>query len=370
MSTSIATVDLDAIASNVRALDALAGSAQTCAVVKADGYGHGSVPVACAALDAGATWLAVAQVAEAGVLRTAGVDAPILLLSEPGPEEIDAALAMRLHLTVYREETIDTISSRATTVGTAPVPVHLKIDTGMRRVGCEPSRAVELAGRIAGADGVVLAGTMTHLARADEPEVSTTDEQLDRFDDALASMQSAGIDPGLRHAANSAGTIAHPRARYDLVRVGIALYGVPPARSMAGMADLRPALRWTAPVRFVKRVAAGDGISYGHRLTVASDIVVATIPVGYADGLRRRLGSVGGAVLIGGRRCPILGVVTMDQIVVGCGPEDSVEVGDEAVLIGSQGDESITADDVAGLLDTIGYEVVCDLSARVERRYV
>ncbi len=369
MSASTATVDLAAVASNVRRLGAVADGAATCAVVKADGYGHGSVPVARAALDAGATWLGVAQVDEARTLRSAGIDVPILVLSEVGMHEIDAALAMRLHLVVYRAASIDAVAARAVAVGAPPATLHLKVDTGMRRVGCEPADAVDLARRIVDRPGVSLAGTMTHLACADEPDRSTTDHQLDRFEQVLDALVAAGIDPGIRHAANSAGTIAHPRSRYDLVRVGIALYGIPPAPALADDIALTPALRWSTAVRHVKRVAAGESVSYGHRHSFGSDTVVATVPVGYADGVRRRLGLAGGQVLIGGHRRRIVGVVTMDQLVVDCGPDTAVAVGDEVVLLGTQGAETIAADEMAGLLDTIGYEVVCGISARVERRY-
>mgnify|MGYP000029406228 CR=1 FL=1 len=369
MGASTAHVDLGAIAQNISTLRSISAPAAVCAVVKADGYGHGSVPVARGALEAGATFLGVAQIDEARALRSAGIDAPVLVLSEPGLGDIDHALAMALHLVAHRPETIDAIEARAATLGVPPVPVHLKVDTGMRRVGCEPGDAVALAERIATARSLRLAGTMTHLARADEPDAPTTDEQLDRFEHVLAGLAERGIDPGIRHAANSAGAIAHPRARYDMVRVGIATYGIPPAPGMRDLPELHPALRWTSSVRHVKSVSAGESVSYGHRHTFDADTVVATIPVGYADGYRRRLGLVGGEVLIGGRRCPVVGVVTMDQFVVDCGPDSAVGVGDEVVLIGAQGSERITADDLAGLLDTIGYEVVCDLSSRVERTY-
>lgn len=369
MAASTAHIDLGAIGHNVSLLDEIVSPAVVCAVVKADGYGHGSVPVADAALRAGATSLGVAQVGEARVLRAAGIDAPILVLSELAPAEIDAALAMELELVVHRPETIAAIAARATALGVQPVPLHLKVDTGMRRIGCEPTEAVGVAERIVAAESVRLAGTMTHLARADEPDDPTTDAQLDRFDGVLADMADRGIDPGVRHAANSAGAIAHPRARHDMVRVGIATYGIPPSPGMADLPALRPALRWTSSVRHVKSVSAGESVSYGHRHRFDHDTVVATVPVGYADGFRRRLGLVGGVVLIGGRRRPVVGVVTMDQFVVDCGPDAVVEVGDEVVLIGGQGSERITADDMAGLLDTIGYEVVCDISARVDRTY-
>ena len=370
MTASVATIDPAAIAHNTRTLAEMAEPAIMCAVVKADGYGHGSVTVARAALDAGAGWLAVAQVEEARVLRAAGIEAPVLVLSEPRPDEVDTALALGLRLVVYRPETIDVLSARAEALGVPVVRCHLKIDTGMRRVGCEPHDATTVAGMVTGAARLHLEGTMTHLAVADDPSARpTTDGQLDRFEAVLEELRSAGIDPGIRHAANSAATISVPRARYDLVRAGIALYGIPPSPALAGAADLRPTLRWTAAVSLTKAVAAGEAVSYGHRHTFPRDTVVATVPVGYADGVRRRLGLVGGEVLIGGRRRPIVGVVTMDQLVVDCGPGgDGVEVGDEVVLLGRQGDDEITAAEIGARLDTIGYEVVCAISSRVERR--
>jgi alanine racemase len=366
---SEAIVDLDAVAHNVRTVSSFAGSAAVCAVVKADGYGHGSIPVAGAALGAGATWLAVAQVGEARTLRAAGIEAPILVLAEPRPDELDAALTTGLQLVVYRAETVDAISARATTLGVPSVDVHLKVDTGMRRVGCEPSTAVALARHITGMRDLRLAGTMTHLALADEPDDPATEHQLDVFEAVLADLAAAGIDPGVRHAANSAGAIAFPRSRFDMIRAGIALYGIPPAPTLDGAVDLRPALRWRTTVSFVKEVAAGERVSYGHRHVFERDTVVATVPVGYADGVRRRLGLVGGEVLVGGRRRPIVGVVTMDQLVVDCGPGATVAVGDEVVLIGAQGDEAVTAAEWGALLDTIGYEIVCGITARVPRRH-
>ena len=368
---SVADVDLDAIAHNVHVLAGLAGDAQVCAVVKADGYGHGAVAVARAALGAGATWLGVAQLQEARVLRGAGIDAPLLVLSECGtePDDLDLAIAAGLHLVAYRPAFLDAVSARAAEVGVSGVPVHLKVDTGMRRVGCEPHQAAELARRIVDDPRLRLAGTMTHLAVADEPGNPGTDVQLGRFEAVLAELEAAGIDPGLRHAANSAATMLHPRAHLDMVRAGIAVYGIPPAPVLSGVAPLRPAMRWTSAVRFVKPVGRGEGVSYGHRHVFEEPTIVATVPVGYADGYRRRLGLVGGAVLIRGRRCPIVGVVTMDQLVVDVGAVDDVEVGDEVVLLGAQGDDEISATEMALLLDTIGYEVTCAVSPRVPRRH-
>ena len=364
MTASTATVDLDAIGHNIRTLADAAGGAMVCAVVKADGYGHGSVRVARAALDAGADWLAIAQVGEARALRAAGIEAPVLLLTEPRPDELEAAFALGLRIVLYRPETIDAVAARAAELGVATVRCHLQVDTGMRRVGCEPEDTVDRARQIVGAGRLMLEGTMTHLARADEPDDPTTDHQLDRFDQVLSDLWDAGIDPGIRHSANSAGTLTSARSRYDLVRVGIATYGIPPALALRDAADLRPALRWHSTVSFVKQVRAGEKISYGHHHTFERDTVVATVPVGYADGLRRRLGLSGGALLVGGRRRPIVGVVTMDQLMVDCG-DLPVRVGDAVELLGP----TLTAEDWAARLGTIAYEVVCGIGPRVPRRY-
>jgi len=365
---SVADVDLDAVAHNVAVLAERVSGAQVCAVVKADGYGHGAVPVARAAVAAGATWLAVAQVEEGRALRAAGIEAPLLVLSEPDPSSLDVALACGMHVTAYRPAFLDALAERAGALGAPAAPVHLKVDTGMRRVGCEPHEAADLARRIADDPRLRLAGTMTHLAVADEPGNLGTDAQLGRFEAVLDDLRAAGVDPGLRHAANSAAALLHPRSHLDLVRVGIAVYGIPPAPVLSGVAPLRPAMRWTSTVRFVKPVARGEGVSYGHRHVFERDTVVATVPVGYADGVRRGFGLAGGEVLVGGRRCPVVGVVTMDQLVVDVG-DLPVQVGDEVVLIGRQGEDEMTATEVAVLLDTIGYEVTCAVSPRVARRH-
>jgi alanine racemase len=244
----------------------------------------------------------------------------------------------------------------------------MKVDTGMNRIGIAPADALSLAREIVKRPELVLEGVFTHCAVADEPDNPFTDEQLDRYEAVLAQLGDAGIFPSIRHSANSATAIAHPRGRYDLVRVGIVVYGIAPAPGLEGTPDLRPALSLFAEVSTVKRVKAGEGISYGLRHRFESDATVATVPIGYADGIPRRLGLVGGEVLIGGKKRPIVGVVTMDQLMVDCG-DDSIEVGDEVVLIGTQGKETITSEDVAGHLDTIAYEIICGIGPRVPRFY-
>ena len=368
MPRSTLTIDLDAIAANVAALVSRAAPAQLAAVVKADGYGHGAVAVGRVALGAGAAMLAVAQVDEARHLRASGIDGPILVLSEPSPAEVAGIVALGLEAMVYSAAVIDALDAEVTRVAAPRVRVHLKIDTGMQRVGAPIDQACALAQRVSSRPGLELAAVATHLAVADEPRSPTTDVQLDRFDDVLAHLAGTGIEVPCRHAANSAGLIVHDRARYDLVRCGIALYGVPPAPDLAGWMPLRPAMRFTSVVSHVKRVQAGSRISYGHRYEFPAAATVATVPVGYADGVPRSLGLNGGAVLVGGLRRPIRGVVTMDQLMVDVG-DDEVAVGDEVVLLGEQEDRRITPDDWAAWADTIGYEIVCAVGRRAERVY-
>jgi alanine racemase len=361
-------IDLDAIKHNVAHLRAVADPAAVWAVVKADGYGHGAVDVARAAMAAGAEGLCVALVAEGLALRRAGIDAPILILSEQPPETVGHIVEHRLTPTVYTRQFLDALVAE----GPTGLPVHLKIDTGMQRVGAHPHAAAALAQSIAErAPAVRLAGVYSHLAVADDPADDFTARQVERFDGALEHVVDAVGPVPLVHLANSAGALAHPDTRRLMIRAGIALYGISPGHGVDDLCgDLRPALQLRARVSYVKMARAGSRISYGRVYQFERDTTVATIPIGYADGVPRRLSSTGGEVLIGGRRRPIVGRVTMDQIMVDCG-DDEVRIGDDVVLIGSQqgpaGVETICAEDWADRLDTIGYEIVCGLSARVPR---
>ncbi|MCU1460744.1 MAG: alanine racemase [Acidimicrobiales bacterium] len=356
-----AEVDLGAIRANASALAAVASPARLCAVVKADGYGHGAVPVATAALEGGADGLAVALVSEGVALREGDIDAPVLVLSEPPAAEIPVAVAAGLALTLYTEAGIEVAAA------SGAHGVQLKVDTGMHRVGADPADAVALA-KAALAAGLELDAVWTHLAIADEPDDPYTAQQLARFDGVLSEMAAAGIHPGMVHAANSAGAIAHPDARRDMVRCGIALYGLDPSPQLAGACDLHPAMSLQAHVSHVRRLAAGERLSYGLRYRLDRPATIATVPIGYADGVPRRLSAVGGEVLVGGRRRPIAGTVTMDQLMVDCG-DDHVGRGDEVVLIGRQGEETITAWEWAERLGTIAYEIVCGIGPRVPRTY-
>jgi len=364
-------IDLDAVRANVTALRELASPAEFLAVVKANAYGHGAVPVARAALEAGASWLGIARVEEAVQLRDAGIEARIMLLSEPAPAAIADVVAHDITPVVYTEAGIDSLAKGVIDAGrTRALPVHLKVDTGMHRVGCTPADAVALARLVATRDQLELTGVCTHLAVADEPDDAYTPEQLERFDAVLGALDEAGLLPPLVHAANSAGMLVHPRARHSLVRVGIAMYGLPPAPALHGHGGvvLQPVMSLRARVTLVKELPAGARLSYGLRYELDRPSRIATVPAGYADGVPRNLGLHGGEVLIGGRRLPIAGVVTMDQLLVDVGAAP-VAAGDEVVLIGRQGAEEITATEWAQHLGTINYEIVTGIGARVPRTY-
>lgn len=349
-----AEIDLDAVRHNVSILAELVAPAAMCTVVKADAYGHGDVPVAEAALSAGASWLAVALVEEGVRLREAGVEAPILLLSEPRMGDAPEVVRWGLTPTAYRPQFVAAIAESAQ----GPMEVHVKLDTGMHRVGAPAESLAALVGEIR--PPLSLGAIWTHFAVADEdPEF--TNLQIERFRRAVA-----GLNVPL-HLANTAGAVLFPRARADLVRVGLGTYGLHPCPETRQVVDLRPAMRVVSQVAYVRRLPAGSRPSYGRRRELADASTVVTVPIGYADGMPRLL-SDSGEVLIGGRRRPLAGTVTMDQIVVDMG-DDPVEVGDEVVVIGRQGDEEITADDWARRVGTISYEIVCAIGPRVPRNH-
>ena len=371
---SWAEIDVDAVRSNVALLCRLVAPSRLCAVVKADGYGHGSVEVARAALAGGAAMLAVALVEEAITLREAGIMAPVLLLAEAPPDALGALCASGATPTVYSEPGIALAAGVAAYLG-HPVAVHLKVDTGMHRVGADAADVPALAGRITASGSLTLGGLWTHFAVADDPDDAFTAEQIVRFETVVAATRAAGCRPELVHAANSAGAIAHPRSRYDLVRCGITCYGHAPSpavgKVLGGLVGpdegLRPVLALKSRVHCVRRLAAGERTSYGRTYELSEDADVANVPLGYADGVRRQLGPAGGEVLINGRRRRIAGTVTMDQLLIDCGAERDVRPGDEVVLLGRQGAEEITAEEWAERLGTIVYEVLCGIGSRVPR---
>ena len=365
-----AEVDLDAVRANVVAIAAHVAPARLLAVVKADAYGHGAVEVGRAAVEAGASWLGVALVEEGVQLREAGIEVPVLVLSEPASSAAASVVAFDLTPVVYTTRGIGALADAvASAVSATPLTVHLKVDTGMNRVGSTPADAVGLVELIEQRDELRMGGICTHLAVADEPANEYTAEQLARFDAVISTLAAAGLRPPLVHAANTAAAFAFPQARYDLVRVGIGLYGIAPTRDLEGVVPLRPVMSVKARVSHVKRLPAGERVSYGLRYTLDRVSWIATVPLGYADGVPRDLGHRGGEVLVRGRRRPIAGAVTMDQLMVDLG-DTRVEEGEEVVLLGSQEDDEIPASEWAERMGTIPYEIVCGIGPRVPRRYL
>ncbi len=354
-------VDLEAIRHNVRTLKP--EGSELMAVVKANAYGHGDVEVARAALEGGAAWIGVALVEEGLRLRAAGIVAPILVLSEfPAGSEADA-VAARLTPTLFSDPALERLSGVASG---NDIGVHVKVDTGMHRAGVYPPEATDAFVDRVIASGLRLEALWTHFASSSEDE-KTTLAQLESFLAVVDKVRTAGHEAELLHTANSGATILYPEAHLDLVRVGIAMYGLEPAPGVVDGLGLRPGLSWRSTVVAVRRLPGGERLSYGHRYRLARDSIVATVPAGYADGYPRVLSSRAD-VLIREHRCRVAGSVTMDQLIVDCG-DLPVEPGDDVVLLGRQGEEMVAAEELARHADTIGYEIVAGIGARVPRVY-
>jgi len=363
---AVARIDAGAIERNCARLKAAVGEGTAlCAVVKGAGYGHGATTAARAALRGGATWLAVATAAEAAALRADGVEGPLLVMGALTADEIGLVVDARADVVAWDVRFVEALAAHPGSEGTG---VHVKLDTGMGRLGTrDPARATTVARTVASAPGLRVAGAMTHFATADEEDPAFLHEQLDAFRPWVDAMRTEFPD-AIVHAANSAATLAAPAARFDLVRCGIAIYGLDPFQRDPFAQGLEPALELAATVAAVKRVGAGGSAGYGRRFVAERDTWLATIPLGYADGVRRALTN-NADVLVGGRRCPLVGTVSMDNVTVDLGPADEPPAapGDEAVLIGAQGDERILAEELAARLGTINYEVTTGISARVPR---
>jgi alanine racemase len=360
------SVDLDAIAHNVTLLAERAASsgAATMAVVKADAYGHGAVPVARAALAAGATWLGACSLDEALALRAAGITAPILSWLDTVAVDFAPVIAGEVDVSASSPRELVAIADGARRAGRR-ARVHLKIDTGLSRNGCPATDWSELCAAAAAAEGIDVVAVWSHLACADEPGHPSIDHQAKRFDDAYRVALAAGLNP-IRHLANSAATLSRPDLHFDLVRVGIAMYGLNP---LPQQENLRPAMTFRSSVALVKKVPAGESVSYGHTWTAERDTTLALVPAGYADGVPRGL-SGRFEVLLGGRRRPVVGRVCMDQIMVDCG-DDPVSEGDIVTLFGSGALGEPTATEWANLLGTIDYEIVTGMyRPRISRVYV
>lgn len=363
---AVARIDAAAIRHNAGVLARAAGDARLMAVVKADGYGHGAARAARAALQGGAAALAVATVCEAEALRAAGLGAPVLVLGPLAGEEWERALAAGAEVTVWTPEAARRAASAAAATG-RPARAHLKIDTGMGRLGARPDDVPALADA-AEAAGLPVAGIMTHFACADEREGENAGfmrEQLLRFRGLAAGLRRRFPD-ALLHAANSAATLRAPEAALDMVRCGIALYGCSPFNGDPAEDGLRPSMALVSWLASVKTLRSRESVGYGRRWRAARGTRVGLVPVGYADGYARALAD-GACVLVGGRRVPVVGAVSMDQITVDLGPAGDERVGDEVVLMGAQGDERILAEELAAVRGTINYEITCGVGARVPR---
>lgn len=367
MERASARIDLGAVRANCARLKAeLAEGVELCAAVKADGYGHGADGCAAAALDGGATRLAVATAGEAEQIGRRFQHVPLLTMGALTDDEVDAVISAGAELAVWREDFRLAVAARARAHGHR-ARVHVKYDSGMGRLGnTDAGEVLELARACAADPNLDLAGVWTHFATADELDSDYFDEQLRRFDE-VAKVVKAEFPQVTCHAANSAAVLRDRRSHYDMVRCGVAIYGLDPFQRDPAEQGLRPALSLHSHVADVKRFPAGASAGYGRKWKAPADTWVGVIPLGYGDGFRRAL-SNNADVLVRGRRHPLVGTVSMDNITIDLGPETEIEPGDEAVLIGRQGEEGILAEEVAQRLETINYEVTCAISPRVPRR--
>ena len=366
MARATARIDLGAVQRNCARLKEEVGvDVELCAVVKADGYGHGGTSCADAALEGGATRLAVATAAEAELIGRALPHIPLLTMGALTPDELDSALGAGSEIAAWREGFLGLVAERARAWG-RPARVHVKHDSGMGRLGNrDPSRVIAIARACAANEHLELAGIWTHFATADEPDSNFFDEQLERFS-VVAEAVRREFPEVMVHAANSAAVLRDRRSHFDMVRCGVAIYGLDPFQRDPAERDLTPALSLHSYVADVKRFAAGDSAGYGRTWRAPADTKVAVLPLGYGDGVRRGL-SNNAEVLIRGRRHPLVGTISMDNVTIDLGAETDVEPSDEAVLIGPQGDDAILAEEMASRLGTINYEVTCGISSRVPR---
>jgi alanine racemase len=365
MTRAVARIDLGAVRHNCARLKAELGEAELCAVVKADGYGHGDEACAEAALAGGATRLAVATAGEAERLGRRLAHVSLLTMGALAPEELDTALEAGSEVAVWRRGFLDLVAARARAHG-RPARVHVKYDSGMGRLGSrDPEDVLGLLRACAESPDLEPAGVWTHFATADEPESSFFEEQLDRFA-PLAEVAKSEFPAVVVHAANSAAVFRERRSHFDMARCGVAVYGLDPFQGDPAERGLHPALSLRSYVADVKPFVAGASAGYGQTWRAERDTYVGVLPLGYGDGVRRGL-SNNAEVLIDGRRFPLVGTVSMDNVTVDLGPDTEIEPGAEAVLIGSQGGETILAEDLARRLGTINYEITCGISARVPR---
>jgi alanine racemase len=365
---TVAMIDLQSLSHNFNEVLHHAGGRKILAVVKAQAYGHGALRVSRHLLELGADMLGVALIEEGRELRAAGIEAPVLVMGAVFPEQAEAIAELGLTPLVYDMAVARAVADAAQKLK-VKVAVHVKIDTGMGRIGISPAAAEDFIADLVNLDGITVQGLMTHFADADLRDKRFASEQMDRFESVLKKLDSRGIAIPLRHAANSAAVLDYRRALFTMVRPGLMLYGYNPLEGEGSGADLRPVLSLVTRIVFLKRVPAGVPISYGRTFVTKRESVIATIPIGYADGYNRGLSNRGEAI-VRGIRVPVAGRVCMDMTMLDVTDVPGVSEGDGVVLIGSQGNERITADDIAVQTGTISYEVLCGISSRVPRVYV
>lgn len=363
-----AEIDLSAIKHNIKeARKAVGGRIAIMAVVKANAYGHGAEHIAKAACEAGASCFGVALPEEGVTLRGAGITQPVHILAESAHDAIPLIVENDLTATICSLEFTRALSQEAVRRGKT-VRAHVKVDTGMNRIGLFPETVIEFMRNVRDLPGIELEGIFTHFSEADNPNSDYTDRQLERFNNLISDLEKAGICPPIKHAANSAAVYLHPASHFDMVRIGISMYGLHPSDATKGLINLKPALAFKARLSFVKWLACGEGVSYNRTHKATCDTRIGTVPAGYGDGYSRLLSNKG-RVLIGGCSYPVVGNICMDQFMVDLGVDSTAKVDDEVVLIGRQNNEEISADELAATLGTINYEVVCMINSRVPRVY-
>ncbi len=358
-------IDLGAIRNNIKAIKQMTGTL-VMAVIKANGYGHGALQVAKAATEAGAAWLGVARMEEALNLRESGITSEVMVLGYTPPSLVPDAIAHNIHVAIYNPEMAEAYTKALQNVS-GRLKAHVKVETGMGRLGMAPEKAAQFIETFRNNDHIEINGIFTHYARADEPGVDTTEEQLVRFNQLLTTLRNADLLPPIVHSANSAAMLNYPEAYFDMIRPGIAIYGLNPSPKSLLPDSFQPALTWKARLTSIRMLPPGHGVSYGHKYFTKSDERIGVIPVGYGDGYRRVMGQ---QVLVRGKKVDVVGRVCMDQSMLQLDSVPDALPGEEAVLLGRQGDQEITADDLAEAWGTINYEVVCGLADKLPRIYL
>ncbi len=365
---TVAEIDLSALRANYRALRAYTNGAKIMAVVKADAYGHGAVTVAHTLREEGCLHFGVATLEEARELRKAGLEERIYLLGGFFVEQAETIVALNLIPSIFDLSLIEPLDRAAERQGRRPFVAHMKIDTGATRLGILPAQLPRAIDLLRGAHSLQLGGAFTLLANAADPGSSVTDQQLTVFNEAVAQLRAAGFDLPMNHAANSAALVLRHDAHYNLMRPGLALYGLPPVHAVREQVELRPVMTFKTRLMQLKRVPAGSGVSYGHTFVTPRESTLGVLPVGYADGYRRGL-QHGGEVLIRGSHAPVVGAICMDLTMIDLTDVPDARVGDEVILWGGVGEAMISVNDVARLAQTISYEMLCTVGRRVQRIY-